>query len=355
MIAVRDMLQAIGRPVAPAMLRAERRLGTAYPELLAELLDWAGNMRVTRGLSVNTVARYLEAVSLAGVWMVQQGITMDAMTAQLADDWQRDLFVRGRESGQNRALKLTALKQFYAWREERGAGVSPVRILRGPKKPKRIPKKFTRDELRAMFKTCKRDTLRGKRDYALLMFMLCTGARVSEVSGLEMEQLELRERIGRVKFFGKGARERLVSFERPLIQALMDWLTVRDELSLTHPQRVFCGLSHSQPGAALSDHGIQKALTKIKIDAELKTRVHPHKFRSTYATELYDQGFDLAEISVLLGHASVKTTMQYIAIAERTKGTRLSSRNVGAMVGERNNVPLYLRRKLKNHEQFPEG
>lgn len=354
---IRDMLLAIGWPVTQAVKRAEARLVMVYPDMLTAVLEWAGNLRITRGLSANTVAHYVDAMSLAGEWLAQRGIKLEDMTPQVADDWQRDLFVQLRQSAQTRSLKLTALKQFYAWREERSGILNPVRAVRGPKKPKRMPQKFMHRELQAMFKKCDRGTLQGKRDYALLLFLLCTGARLSETVGMELEQLELRQQVGRAKFFGKGARERAVSFEGPLIPALIDWLEGREKLPLQDRNKLFAGMEHSSMGTPLTRGGIRHILQRIGKAAEIKTRVHPHKFRSTFATELYDQGFDLAEISYLLGHASVKTTMQYIAIAERIRSTRLSSRNVRILTGEQRAVPLWVKnkRKLKNHEQFPEG
>lgn len=344
---LRAMLIECGEPVSTVIGRAEKRLAEKYPALLVLLLEWAGNLRITRGLSLNTVAQYVEAVSQFGTWLISQDKTLEDLTLPLADEWQRDLYVRAKQGSRTRSLKLTALRQFCQWREDRGDAPNPVRGLRGPRTRKALPKKYSDAELKALLGACDRQMLQGKRDYALLLVLISTGMRVSEAAGLLLEQLDLKQRVGRVQFFGKGAKERSVSFEGPLIQALLDWLEARAVLPLKNPQRVFASLRHDSRGAPLGRRGLQRALGQIKKRAALDVRVHPHKFRVTYATKLYDEGHELEEIRVLLGHESIETTRQYLSVAERTRRARLSGRKLSVLTGEHSATPLWVKKKLE--------
>lgn len=349
---VRQLLLDCGHPVEEAVLRAEKRLPGADP-LRGVLLDWAGNMRITRGLSLNTVAQYLEAVSQFMFWLVVKGKGLDDVDLAMADEWARDLYVKLKQGARTRSLKLTALRQFFLWREERGHGVNKVRGLRGPRKPKSMPTKYTHAELKAMLSSCGRQTLGGKRDYALLLLFLCTGCRASEAAGLTLEQIELAKLVGRVRFDGKGQKQRSVSFEGPLIGALVDWLEAREVLPLADPQRVFASLQRSSRGKPLGRNGIASVMNDTKSRAELKCRVHPHKFRVTFATELYDQGHELEEIRVLLGHESIETTRQYLAVAERVRRARLKAKHVRILAGEQAAEPLWLAQKKQGEREGP--
>lgn len=358
---VRELLVASGKQVRTAVERTEQRLWSR-PPLVALLLEWAAGMRVTRGMSVNTVASYLEGASQFLAWVIERGSfnpselpgavkpVLDFVTLQVIDEWQRELYVKGRLKPAARSQRLTAVRQLFEWLEEREICRNGIRRARGPKKAKKLPVKYSHGDLATLCQSCDRRTKLGRRDYALLMLLGTTGARVSEVAELTLEQLEMGQNVGRVQFFGKGAKERSVSFERPTVEAMMDWLAARDDIPLRDPARVFCSFQRGHYGQPLGRMGILSALLELKKRAGLKCRVHPHKFRVTFATEMYDQGHELEEIRIVLGHEDIETTRGYLAVSERARKARLKGKHVRVMMGEKPAQPLWLRQQLKDGE-----
>lgn len=329
-----------------AARRLSKRFGR-HPQLLEELQQWCVHMLATRGLKPTSCRNYLEAACSLAEWMIDHGVERDELDTDQVDAWLKDLYIRNRLSGETRALHLVGARAWYQWRQWQGLSGNPLAEISGPRKPHRLPRKFRPDQVRALLGACDRQTLAGKRDYAVMIFALSTGARVGEIRRLRISQLELRQRVGRVSIDGKGAKERSVSFEGPVIEALLDWMHARQDLRLLDPDLVWCSLRRLSPGASLSIRGVDWILQRAARRAGLKPHeVSWRRWRVTYATELYDSGAaDIEEIRQLLGHASIETTRRYISVSERMRVSRMSARHLRRLVGDERSLPLWLQGK----------
>lgn len=345
--AAERMLLEAGGELSRAMGRAQRRVGL---EWYAEIVDWVMHLVVSRGLSHATGANYADAVAEFCGWLAEAGSSPDQVTRRDVEMWQQQLFVKLRQRAQTRRLKLTAVRRWYDWREGQGKGASPARGVQGPKKERRLPRKYSKPQLKAILGSCDRSTLIGRRDYAILLFVLATGARRMEVAGLTLHQLSLKDRVGVVRFMGKGAKERMVSFSKVVVDALGAWFADRDGMPLADHDAVFIGTAGRNVGRALDRNGLDNALRRAFVRGGLK--VEPgmalHTLRSTYATALYDGGTDIERIRILMGHEDIETTRMYLAITDRQLRTRLPADFLADVTGEgkKNELPKHAQLEL---------
>lgn len=311
----------------------------------AEIAEWAQHLRVIRGLADRSAELYALQLARFGQWCTARGLALDTLTSTDIETWQRDLFV-AHASPSTRVLALTSVRRFFVWRELTRGIRNPAAPVPAPKRAKRVPKKYNDDQLRAMFAAANRNTMSGRRAFALLMFLYGTGARHEECALLTLSQLELGERTGRVRFFGKGAKERVVPFERPVVEALSAWLHDRDELAPDH-EFVWCQL-RSNKGTAITVKGLAKMFDTAARRAGLRREKGMHKMRVTFATDLYDACGDIELVRLLMGHESIETTRRYIAISNRRLKTRLPAQRIDELTGDRRHAtPLWLQNKLK--------
>lgn len=322
------------------------------PEVFRDMLRrWAEFLAINRGLSANTVENYLHGAGLWITYLLDRDIAVEDATASDVNEWQRLMYVEGEAVSRTRALNLSAVRQFYAWREDEGMKGNPARNIKGPRKPRRLPRKFTDSQLQQIFAVHDRATPMGRRDFALLLFFYNTGARLSEVVDLKLYQLVLKQNTGAVKFFGKGAKERIVPFEGPVVGAMQEWLA--DRATLAHPDvdAVFIGLNSRSKGQPLGRGGIEcvliRALKRAKITKHRDDPFGIHRMRSTFATALYDVGKDNKTVQYLLGHEKSETTDIYIAISERQLQSRLPASKTEALLGMTKKVPAYVQEKIR--------
>lgn len=347
----RNLLSA-GDQVTQALGRAKHRIesGELTAEQYAQLVDWMGYIRISRGLSHNTGRNYLDNVCQFLGEMNAAGRTMEAVTTAEVESWQQRLYLEHRESSCTRNIRLVAIRQFFDWRERNHLGPNPARPVRGPKKPQPSPRKYSNQQLRAIFATMNRETPKGIRDYAVLLFFLATGARREEVAELNLSQLTLQQRVGMVRLFGKGAKERNLTFEGEVVTALHEWLAVRDSMEAFDADAVFLGIGGRHKGRRLDKSGMHGVITHAQKAAKLKLEEGSalHMLRSTYATRLYDECGDIELVRIAMGHDDINTTRRYIAISDRQLRTRISSDFLDDITGgKRHGTPLWVQQLQK--------
>lgn len=344
---LRAMLRASGERLGAVLARFD---ALALPQAqLDALWDFTAHVRIVRGLSQNTAALYAIHLAEFFSYLRKEGHALDDVGPLVSEEWQKSLYVEKHLAGQSRSLRLTAVRQFFAWREQMTGAMNPLRAVRGPKRDKRVPRRYSTDELKAIFASCDRSTVTGKRDFALLVFLYATGARREEVTALELDQLELRERVGRVRFHGKGAKERVVPFEGVAVEALKDWLLERDKLLVLDRDAVWLTLGKAgPPGRQMDMRGIEQILRRACERAKLRGSRGMHKMRAAFATDLYDAENDIEQVRIVMGHEQTDTTRKYIAISERALKTRMPADRLSELTGVRKHgTPLWLQHKLK--------
>lgn len=156
----------------------------------------------------------------------------------------------------------------------------------------------------------------GLRDRAVLETLYATGCRISELTGLDCQDISYRE--GMVRLLGKGRKERIVPVGSKARQALRAYLPVRETLCARHPARgseTGAPLFLSRRGRRLGVRSVRRILDTALNQAAASRRISPHGLRHSFATHLLNAGADLRAIQELLGHASLGTTQKYTHVS----------------------------------------
>jgi tyrosine recombinase XerC len=207
--------------------------------------------------------------------------------------------------------KLSTLRSFFKFLTREGfLKVNPILILSSPKMEKHLPQFLTEDETTRLIEAAVRTDERGLRDRAILETFYSTGIRVSELVGLNTEDIDFISGI--VKVSGKGKKERLAPIGEHAIRAIREYLGKRKRTSAA----VFLNKS----GKRITDRGVRDIIEKYIRLASIKQGVSPHTLRHSFATHLLDRGADLRSVQELLGHANLSTTQIYTHLTtERLK------------------------------------
>jgi integrase/recombinase XerC len=184
---------------------------------------------------------------------------------------------------------------------------NPADGLRAPRQDKKLPLFLTTDELPRLLETPP-ETLLGVRDRAILETLYSAGLRVSELTGLNVEDVDLDAGTATVR--GKGKRERLVLLGPPAVEALRQWLAIRGGLAAKRA-RPPEALLLNKNGTRLTSRSVGRLLEKYVGASGLDPRSSPHTLRHSFATHLLDAGADIRSVQELLGHRSLATTQIY--------------------------------------------
>jgi integrase/recombinase XerC len=225
------------------------------------------------------------------------------------------------------ARKLAAIRSFFKYAVREGTVVrNPARMVSTPKLPKRIPAVLSAEDLNAFLdgvvagpKSSGRRKNRGmhddsqlmvKRDRAILEILYASGLRVSELTGLNLADIDRKDLMLRVR--GKGNKERIVPYGGKAETALQAYQPLRDEMlrkakGRGDHQAIF--LNHF--GTRLTQRSVARIVKKYARIANVNWDLHPHSLRHAFATHLLADGADLRAIQELLGHSSLSTTQRY--------------------------------------------
>jgi len=205
--------------------------------------------------------------------------------------------------------KVSSLRAFFRYLvREQLCKSSPVESLRSPKKDRKLPNFLETDEILALLNTPDPTQLQGKRDRAILETLYSSGLRVSELVGLNVEDVDFVSESVRVR--GKGKRERQTPVGRHALQAIRDYLSARDAPG-TPPIQDPRALFLNRFGARLTSRSVARMLEVCIARCGLAGKVSPHTLRHTFATHLLNNGADLRAVQELLGHSSLASTQVY--------------------------------------------
>lgn len=200
---------------------------------------------------------------------------------------------------------ISSLRGFFRWLREEGlVSQDPALGLRRPKLPRKLPLHLTASEARDLLVEGDPDNKDALRDRTILSLLAMTGLRLSELTGLDVEDVDFER--GCLRVLGKGSKERLVPLNERARTALEAWLRERPRPAPGCP-----ALFLNRHGGRISHRTVQYLLRKAVKRLGLDPRISPHKLRHTFATLLYGEAVELRDIQELLGHASVATTSIY--------------------------------------------
>lgn len=287
------------------------------------LLDrYLRHVAMERGLSANTVAAYRRDLEKYLAYLDSRGVSEPA-SVMAVEVGEFLLSLRNREGGfaaTSTARTLSSIRGFHGFLVEEGvAQVDPTLGVTAPKRPNRLPKAITVDQMAALLAACEGEEERDLRDRALLEFLYATGARVSEATALNVDDvIGLEDGVtDAVRLLGKGRKQRVVplgSFARAAIDAYL--VRVRPQLVRrgAGTPSLFLGVR----GARLSRQNVWLIVQERADKAGLGAEISPHTFRHSFATHLLEGGADVRVVQELLGHASVATTQLYTLLTADT-------------------------------------
>lgn len=215
-------------------------------------------------------------------------------------------------SARTAARRLSSLRRYYRYlvRGERRKD-DPTALIEMPRLGRPLPKTLSEADVEALLRAPDTDTELGLRDRAMLELMYATGLRVSELVGLQVHQVNLRQ--GVVLVLGKGGRERLV----PVGETAQDWLQryLRAARGLLLGQVSSDELFVTRRGAGMSRQNFWYLIRRYARVAGLRDDLSPHGLRHAFATHLLNHGADLRVVQMLLGHVDLSTTQIYTHVA----------------------------------------
>ena len=261
-----------------------------------------------KGLSENTLAAYRRDLSALA----------SALGKSLADASQADLMqvlAQRYEQGYRVASSarwLSCVKGFYRHSLEKGrVSVDPAAHLEHPKLGRPLPDSLSEAQVGDLLRAPDINTAVGLRDRAMLEVLYATGLRVSELVGLNIASLNLRQ--GVVRVVGKGGKERLV----PVGQEALSWVVrfVGEGRAALHGERTRV-LFPSQRGRQMTRQTFWHAIKRYALMAGIDQSLSPHGLRHAFATHLLNHGADLRAVQMMLGHSDLSTTQIYTHVAQ---------------------------------------
>jgi integrase/recombinase XerC len=204
--------------------------------------------------------------------------------------------------------KLAAVRAFYRYLLREGIVVkNPAELVSTPKKEQKIPFHLSIDEITALVEGPGETTILGLRDRAILEVLYSCGIRLSELTGLRVQDIDREGRLVRV--LGKGNKERIVPLGRQAATAIAAYLEERRDPPGDAPF-----LLNARSGR-LTGRSVARIVDNYLIKLATMKKVSPHTLRHTFATHLLEGGADLRAIQELLGHASLSTTQKYTHVS----------------------------------------
>lgn len=201
--------------------------------------------------------------------------------------------------------QLATLRSFFRFLHMKGyIRSNPARLVPNPTKPKRLPRFLSVDEVFSLVEKPDDFGFINRRDRAILELLYSSGLRVSELSMLRIDNINIRD--GLIKVSGKRRKERIVPVGKKALKALKDYLVER---TLLKKETDYLFLNRR--GSQLTDRSVRRIVAKYARIAGMSGNIHPHILRHTFATHLLQGGADLRVIQELLGHSSLSSTQVY--------------------------------------------
>ena len=280
--------------------------------------SYLDHLTVERGVSTHTASAYRRDLRRYAAFLAGQGVTeLDRITPELVSGFVRRLRDDGLASA-SVARAVVAVRSLHRFAvEEHLIPTSPAADVVPPGRGRRLPKALSLSQVQALLGAPDLSTPLGLRDAALLELLYGTGARISEIVTLDVDDLTpLLRTVGGagLRLLGKGDKERIVplgSYARAAVDA---WLVRGRPALATSSSRATPALLLNQRGGRLSRQSAWAVLQQHAAGGGIEVDVSPHTLRHTYATHLLDGGADVRVVQELLGHASVTTTQIYTLV-----------------------------------------
>lgn len=268
---------------------------------------------IEKGLSVNTLNSYKSDLEKYFQWLSINSLSFKEVSRSEILLYLSFLF-KSKLGSKSVARKLSSLRSFYKFLVVKNILKSdPCEKVETPKVIKSIPKTLTEDEVERLLEAPDINSSLGMRDKTMIETLYSCGLRVSELIGLELIHVNLRQ--GVMKILGKGQKERLVPMSEKLI-SLMDSYLVESRLKLLNKKNsnyFFISTRGDKMTRQSFWHRIKFYANKANLSSK---NISPHILRHAFATHLLNNGADLRVVQLLLGHSDLNTTQIYTEVAK---------------------------------------
>ena len=275
------------------------------PAALALLPRFLTYLSTERRLSSHTDSNYRRDLELFVGYCAHQDVAeWTRVDSQHVRTFAAAEFRRG-QSPRTIQRRLSALRSFFNFLLREGVlRANPASEVQAPKAKKRLPATIDADLMTRLLSFRTAGQL-GARDRAMMELFYSSGLRLSELTDLDLQDLDLNDRTVRVT--GKGNKTRIVPVGRYAIAALSEWLKERATIAAVGEQAVFV----AQTGGRIGVRAVQSRISDWAKQHGLGVHVHPHMFRHSFASHLLESSQDLRGVQELLGHSNISTTQVY--------------------------------------------
>ncbi|MCM1130547.1 MAG: site-specific tyrosine recombinase XerD [Roseburia sp.] len=263
-------------------------------------------------LSPNTISAYMTDLELYGEFLVKYQNLKDI--AEVTEDHINKYIAslkRANLSKQTISRKIIAIKEFHKYlvSETDIVKVDPAKFIDLPKPSKPLPVVLSKDEIDRMLDSIETDTPLGLRNKAMIETLYASGLRISELVGLTLADIHLREKY--IVIVGKGNKERMVPLGDMAVIALRNYIEKGRPFLSKKPGNT---LFYNYQGNPISRQSLYKYIVKLAKDNDIEKEISPHTIRHSFATHLLEGGTDLRIVQELLGHEDISTTQIYTHI-----------------------------------------
>ncbi len=283
--------------------------------LFAQVDYFLEHLRVEKSASRMTLISYKSDLTQCFSFLARNnGVTVDKLAGEALNHKSvREYLSYLQQQGLSRATmarKLAALRSFvkYLCRENILPG-NPIAAVSTPRQDKKLPRFLYPLEVELLMNAPDISLPAGKRDRALLETLYATGLRVSELVGIDVNDLNWDEEL--VKVRGKGNKERIVPIGRQAKQALKAYINESRLLLARKNENPNTALFLNKYGQRLSQRSVRNIINKYVEEIALNQKISPHTLRHSFATHMLNNGADLRSVQELLGHVKLSTTQIY--------------------------------------------
>ncbi|MDE5856120.1 MAG: site-specific tyrosine recombinase XerD [Anaeroplasmataceae bacterium] len=263
-------------------------------------------------LSPNTISAYMTDLELYGEFLVKYQNLKDIaeVTEEHINKYIASL-KRANLSKQTISRKIIAIKEFHKYlvSETDIVKEDPAKFIDLPKPSKPLPVVLSKDEINRMLDSIETDTPLGLRNKAMIETLYASGLRISELVGLTLADIHLREKY--IVVVGKGNKERMVPLGDMAVIALRNYIEKGRPFLSKKPGNT---LFYNYQGNSISRQSLYKYIVKLAKDNGIEKEISPHTIRHSFATHLLEGGTDLRIVQELLGHEDISTTQIYTHI-----------------------------------------
>jgi len=280
------------------------------PALPSEIRRFLVHLETERRASAHTVRAYLGDLAQYAAFLAARGAEVVPSSPAVVRAFVAEAAATAGPVSIGR--KLSSLRTLYRFLVREGlAPDNPARAVSSPRRPKRLPEVLPEEEVAVLVEAPNAEQgALALRDRAFLELLYASGLRVSELTGLDVGDLDLAQ--GLVRVLGKRRKERIVPFGGPAAGALRRWLDEGRPALATRARGADAeALFLNHRGGRLGPRSVARRISRWVLAAGLPRHVHPHVLRHSFATHLLGNGADLRGIQELLGHASLSTTQRY--------------------------------------------